>query len=81
MQKIGTKITVTIPDEMLKDIEEIAKHHSMTKAKACRLLLKIGIDNYQIAKISGVAQLAEVADNARKKLLKKSTKAAKKNKR
>ena len=80
MQRIGTKITVTIPDEMLKDIEGIAKRYSMTKANVCRLLLEIGIDNYKVSAISGVALLADVAGNARKKLLKKTAKAAKKKK-
>ena len=78
MQKIGTKITVTIPDEILQNIEEIAKRYSMTKANVCRLLLEIGIADYNVANISKVVLLTEVAGNARKKLLKKTAKAAKK---
>lgn len=60
MQRIGTKITVTVPEELLKEIEKIADRLQMTKAEVSRNLIETGLDTYKIYQKIGVVKLAEV---------------------
>ncbi len=43
MQRIGTKVTVTVPDDLLYDIILISERFEMSKAEVIRLLLETGM--------------------------------------
>lgn len=68
MQKIGTKITVTVPDEQLHEIERIAERLQVSKAEACRKLLGIGLDTYKIYEPMGIVKFADVVRKVKSKL-------------
>ena len=68
MQKIGSKITVTVPDEILLEIEEIAERFDLSKAEVSRLLIETGLDTYKSFQLLGVAKLTEVSIKVKTKL-------------
>lgn len=68
MQKIGRKVTVTLPEEILAEIEKIAERFDLSKAEASRFLIETGLDTYKSFQLLGVVKLAEVAKKVKKKL-------------
>lgn len=68
MQKIGRKITVTVPDEILLEIENIAERLDLSKAEVSRLLIETGLDTYNFFQLFGIVRLAEVAKKVKTKL-------------
>lgn len=67
MQRIGTKITVTVPDKVLKEIDKVAERHQVSKAEASRMLLEIGLDAYRVYLPTGIINLAEFLKRLKKK--------------
>jgi metal-responsive CopG/Arc/MetJ family transcriptional regulator len=60
MQRIGTKITVTVPDDLLKEIETLSSRFGMSKAEVSRRLIEVGLDVYKVYKPTGLIKLIEI---------------------
>lgn len=73
MQRIGTKITVTVPDDLLKEIEIISSRFGMSKAEVSRRLIEVGLDVYKIYKPTGMMKLIEIVRKFKSKNVKKSS--------
>lgn len=67
MQRIGTKVTITVPEETLKDIEKIAERFQMSKAEVSRNMLELGLDTYKIYSKTGLVKIAEIVRKHRLK--------------
>jgi metal-responsive CopG/Arc/MetJ family transcriptional regulator len=67
MQKIGTKITVTVPDDVLKEIENLSTRLEMSKAEVSRRMLELGLDVYKTYKPTGIPKLAEIVRRYKKR--------------
>lgn len=78
MQRIGTKITVTVPEDLLEEITQIAERFEMSKAQVARLLMETGLDTYKTFRLIGVVKLAEVARKNKLKRKKKEEEKSKK---
>jgi rRNA maturation endonuclease Nob1 len=61
MQKIGRKITVTVPDEILEEIEKISKKFDLSKAEVSRILIETGLDTFNSYHVTGVIKIADIA--------------------
>lgn len=71
MQKIdGKQISIIIPDDLLKEVDRIAKRTGKKRADAIRTLLYFGCDIYSDFENVGIVSLAEVIHKAIKKIKK-----------
>ncbi len=69
MQKIdGRKIDFVITDELLKEIDRIAKRTKQTRSEMMRNMLTLGTEIFQTYEAVGVVKMMEVSDSLKKTL-------------
>ena len=66
MQRIGRKTSITVPDEILAKIDDIAKYHDIYTADAHRILLDLGLKIYEDHEKIKVSRLVEIVKKAKK---------------
>jgi len=67
MQKIdGQRINFVINDELLKEVDRIAKRTNQTRSEMMRNMLSLGTEIFQMYESVGVIKMFEVSERIKK---------------
>jgi len=70
MQKInGQNVHIIVPDEMLSEIDRIAKRQGFTRSETIRTLVECGSEIYRDFEKIGVVRMSEIMKRAKKTIL------------
>lgn len=63
--KIGTLVSMTLPDEFVVELDRISGNFGISRAEAARKIIETGLDTFHIYEKIGVLKFAEIIKKSR----------------